>query len=439
MKTNKEFIDGIYEKFDEYSKEKKQQRQRNVKKIVNIAAVLIVAMSLIIVSEGSKEPAVIIENGRIEKTKNNLKTIGSFENFYNVIKEKSTNKESDRILNSVEDLKKEPSNSETSSKTNNQVKNVYEADIVKVDDKNIYYIAENKVVIIDGQNSQNATKIAEINYNEEEFYPQEMYINKDKLIIIGNKDNGYSRICETKKTATNDIIRYEPKTIIIIYDISNIKEPKETRKIEVDGHYISSRMIENNIYLASNKNIYSGDVIKNSIEDLNEKDYMPKYTDTAIDKEEKCIDYNRIYCFEKMEENNYLILTGLNINNNEEADIQTFLGTGQYIYSSEKNMYIAINNTEYGEKSEFIKGTTHILKFELKNGKINFKVEADVNGQINNQFSMDEDEKGYFRIATTTGELWNINEKTSNNLYILNEQLKEVGKITEFAKEDKIY
>ena len=224
MKTNKEFIDGIYEKFDEYSKEKKQQRQRNVKKIVNIAAVLIVAMSLIIVSEGSKEPAVIIENGRIEKTKNNLKTIGSFENFYNVIKEKSTNKESDRILNSVEDLKKEPSNSETSSKTNNQVKNVYEADIVKVDDKNIYYIAENKVVIIDGQNSQNATKIAEINYNEEEFYPQEMYINKDKLIIIGNKDNGYSRICETKKTATNDIIRYEPKTIIIIYDISNIKE-----------------------------------------------------------------------------------------------------------------------------------------------------------------------------------------------------------------------
>ena len=50
------------------------------------------------------------------------------------------------------------------------------------------------------------------------------------------------------------------------------------------------------------------------------------------------------------------------------------------------------------------------------------------------------DENGeYFRIATTTGNLWNINEDTKNNIYILNDKLEKVGEITGFAPNEKIY
>ena len=244
----------------------------------------------------------------------------------------------------------------------------------------------------------------------------------------------------TEDVAISDVAisnDFKPKSGIIIYDISNIKEPKELRRVMVEGNYISSRMIENNVYFVANKYIYSSSILRNQLEDLDENEYKPVYQDTAVSQDEKCINYDSIYCLDGTQDASYLMLAGLNIDSDEELNIRTFLGAGQYIYASEKNMYIAINKTIYGEGYELIGGTTHILKFRLENGKFTFKAEADVDGQVNNQFSMDEDGET-FRIATTTGNIW-VDKTTANSLYILNDKLEEVGKITEFAKEEKIY
>ena len=52
---------------------------------------------------------------------------------------------------------------------------------------------------------------------------------------------------------------------------------------------------------------------------------------------------------------------------------------------------------------------------------------------------MDENGK-YFRIATTTGESnLGVTDETSNNLYILNSNLEEVGKVTGFGQGERIY
>ena len=442
MKTNKQFIDGIYEKYDEYTKEQKQSKQNKMKKIINLAAIFIVAISLIVISNGNIEENTTIENGKIEETKIGLKTVGNFENFYNFIKQTykddgsirdTVNKES-----AVEDLVLENTKSESQYKTNTQVENVDEADIVKVDNNYIYYVSEDKVVIMNADKPENLEKVAEINYVEEDFQPREIYVKNNKLVVIGNIYKNYSSTCKTDSVARYDIIEVENKSTIIIYDISNKNDPKEVRRVEVDGYYLSSRMIDNNLYFVSNKNINSYNLLRNDIETINAEDYKPKYKDTAISQEKQCIDYGRIYCFENTENTNYLMLVGLNIDNNEEANIETFLGAGQYIYASEKNMYIAINNAQYDNEYKTISSSVHILKLALDNGKIKFQAEADVNGQVNNQFSMDENGE-YFRIATTTGNLWNIDENTNNNLYVLNSKLEEIGKVTEFAKEEKIY
>ena len=56
-----------------------------------------------------------------------------------------------------------------------------------------------------------------------------------------------------------------------------------------------------------------------------------------------------------------------------------------------------------------------------------------------NQFSMDEN-NGYFRIATTKGDIWRNDENTSkNNLYVLDDELKIVGSIEDIAPGEKIY
>lgn len=440
MKTDKQFIDEIYKKYEEYSKENKKPKY--IQKITNIAAVIIVVLSAVFVFSGtSLQENKISQNGKIQETKIQLKTIGSFENFYNTIKQNYKLTESDGLKNTVQDLNREEI---SSYKTNTQEENVDESDIVKVNGNYIYYVSngteQSKIVIIDAQNAENSAKISEIDYTSEVFRPREIYVNKDKLVVIGNETESVTQIRKTiENDGTYDIaLPPESKTGVIIYDISNPKEPKEIRRVMVSGNYLNSRMIDNNIYLTATRYIYTSNLIKNNIEDLNENDYMPKYIDTAISEEEKCIPYNDIYYFDKTENTNYLILMGVNLETGEEADIQTFLGAGEYTYSSEKNMYIATSNFEYDEKYQMQNSTTHILKFALNNGKFRFQAETDIQGVVNNQFSMDENGE-YFRIATTSGEIWNINENTSNNLYILNNNLEKVGEITGFAQEEKIY
>ena len=78
MKTNKEFIDGIYEKYDEYTKERIIKKQKIMNKIVNMAAIILVAISLIMISVNKNE-TIIIENGNIKEAKISLKTVGNFE------------------------------------------------------------------------------------------------------------------------------------------------------------------------------------------------------------------------------------------------------------------------------------------------------------------------------------------------------------------------
>ena len=443
MKTNKQFINEIYEKYDEYSKEKAIQKQRNTRKIINMAAVLIVLISSLIVFSENDAPIEIEDNktNQIADEVIDLKTVGSFENFYEVIKRKYSSSENRDIYYDSETkdfAMNEAATESLKSETNTQVENVDESDIVKVDGNYIYYVSEQKIVIIDAQNGESSSKIAEIKF--EEFNPREIYVKNNKLIVIGNEFEDYLENCKvyTESIAIYDIARpVNSKSGIIIYDISNIREPKEIRRVMVQGSYISSRMIENNIYFVANQHLYTSAIARCELKDLNEEDYKPKYRDTAVGAEEKCIDFNRIYSLDS-QDTSYLILAGLNIESNVEADIKTFLGAGQYVYASDKHMYIATNKQEYGAGYELLGGKTHILKFGLENGKIIFKADADIEGQVNNQFSMDENGE-YFRIATTSGNLWNINENTKNNLYVLNSELEEIGKIVGFAPDEKIY
>jgi len=111
------------------------------------------------------------------------------------------------------------------------------------------------------------------------------------------------------------------------------------------------------------------------------------------------------------------------------------------------------NSLRGDEKSEFDeKLQKAFLEFELKIKKerektVIHKISVDeleiiyegvgeVPGHVLNQFSMDEFD-GYFRIATTVGEVWDGN--SVNNVYILDSELEIVGKLEDLAKGEKIY
>lgn len=487
MKDNKEFINGIYQKYDEYLKERNIKNmeenkekftpvkntkakdfekhvflKRNFVKILSAAAVFTIVLSGVLVSRNllNKEENNIIV-GKTETSKDlTLNKVNDFETFYKIVKD---NYKEDNTRNyiydfetfdSVKSTAEESSiNSKTTSvsgttqnndysKTNIQVENVDEADIVKTNGKYIFYVVNNKILIFNIQDKAKMDKVAEISYEDEKFKPTEIYINNNKLIVMGNQSTySYPTSGKVRETSTAIYKKgiYKERAVAIVYDITNIVKPNEIRRVELEGKCVSSRMIDNNIYFIANKSIYAREIANFPITDLDENLVKPIYRDTINGTSERMIDFDRIYYFDNINTINYLTLGGFNLDSKDEVDIQTFLGAGEDIYCSTKNMYVIKSKNVYDADNYMSYGKdTKILKFSLNNGKIRFKAEANVEGAINNQFSMDEKDD-YFRIATTIGKTYNMDESTSNSLYILDDKLQEVGRLDGIAKGEKIY
>lgn len=495
MKDNKDFINGIYQKYDEYLKERSNGKmdeenkskfnmvknvktkefrkgsflKRNFVKVLSTAAVCTVVISSFIVSKNfvNNEDTNNIQVGKTTTLEEiSLNKVNDFETFYKIVKD-NTNTNTRNIENNfleiapdsvqtTEDSAKSTnganaeynfsdtqntSSSDDYSKTNIQVENVDEADIVKTNGKYIFYVVSNKIVIVDIQNKAKMEKVAEITFENDDFKPSELYIYKDKIIVIGN-ESGYSTSKSIVRETLNSIYKkgiYRQNTTAIVYDISYINEPEEERRVKIEGRYVSSRMIDGNIYFVANKSISGYDIVKHNVEDLDENAYKPAYTDTAVSTREKLVDFDRVYYFDNIETLNYLNLGGFNVNNEKEADVEVLMGAGDTIFCSTENLYVAKARNVYDADTRMSFGKdTKILKFSLNNGDIEFKAEADIEGGINNQFSMDE-QNGYFRIATTVGKTYNMDSSTSNSLYILDEKLNEVGRLDGIAKGEKIY
>ncbi len=439
MKDNREFLEGIYEKYDEYQNEKKLKITKFKRYIpmVALASVVIIAVATTTIRPKEK-PDIIITN---PTTETSLAKVENFQNFYNLLQnQKDTGLnvlQAENLEDSVKSTTKSDAVSESYSETNTQVQGVDEADIVKTDGKYIYYIVENKVEIIDIQNS--SQKVSEITFDTTNTNLIELYLHDNKLVVIASineiKNETGKAFYSTADVAYVDGIKI--KTVAIIYNIQNPEKPEEERRVEVEGNYISSRMIEENMYFATTKNIIQAiNMVKhNKIEDLNEDEYKPTYLDTAISTESKMIQFNDIQYFDNSEISNYLIVAGFNLDTNQEVNIETLLGAGDMIYSSNKNMYIAKTSSTFDINTYTLLGyQTKIIKFELQDGNIEYKKDTTVDGKVLNQFSMDEDENGNFRIAVTQ----DIQNKTTNSLYVLNSNLEAVGTISDLAEGERI-
>lgn len=452
MKNNEEFIKDIYKKYNAYQKEEKSKKETKkykvIPKITGIAA--IAALIILTVTNFVNAPTREIENPTIandlKMEEISLATVDNFENLYDLLKDISKDNAGDTVYidgvkeNAVEDTAQSATKSDTDySKTNTQEENVDEGDMAKTDGKYIYTISNQKVVIVDIQDPNNMKVVSKIEYENTKLMPSQLYINKDKLIVIGGEFPTVISNTQTKEKFIEDVSEgIKLQSAIAIYDIQNRAEPKEIRRIKVEGSFLSSRMIGDNVYFAVNKSINTYPIARYDCKEIEPQDFQPKYQDT-ISGEEKAVEYSKIYHFENIQSPNYLILGGFNLNNTEEVEIKTFLGAGETVYCSEENMYIVKTSNEMNNRTHEITGSnTQILKFALNNGKINYNAETKIDGYINNQFSMSEKD-GYFRIATTNGIMWNLTDETTNTLYVLNDKLEQVGKLEGLAKGEKIY
>jgi uncharacterized secreted protein with C-terminal beta-propeller domain len=117
------------------------------------------------------------------------------------------------------------------SKTNIQVEGVDEADFVKNDGKYIYVIAQNKLVILDAFPASDATILSSTLI---EGRPKDLFVNGDRLLIFMEDTDTVYGIPEYDYMPRP---RDAMKTIAMVYDISNRKNPEEVANYSISGNY----------------------------------------------------------------------------------------------------------------------------------------------------------------------------------------------------------
>ncbi len=316
------------------------------------------------------------------------------------------------------------------STTNTQVLGVDESDVIKTDGEYIYYIRDNQVVMVKARPVDNMKLVGSIDFAGTDFNPQEMYVDGDHIVVIGNK------------------YLYQPCTTAYVYDVSDKTKPQQIREVSVNGSYVSSRKIGDAIYMIANCYVY------NLISDG--KYIMPQYLDSSVNKKFININYDKISYFPGFVDRTYTTIAGFTLKGPDRAaTIETYLGGGNNIYASQDNLYIAtvsmqeIKATEPGVAAStssstsrsisfvkpFYSQKTTIYKFALENGSVTYTANGETDGSILNQFSMDE-YKGYFRIATTS---YSDKGEQTNNLFVFDENLALTGGVTDIAPGERIY
>ena len=378
--------------------------------------------------------------------------------------------------------------SDRQSQTNTQVENVDEADIVKLYKDRLYYVNnysdKTKIIITKAtKNGNELEKLGEINYHMNYDYnggyemPRDIFVKDnylvamfDSSVVLEEKDKGTaSNSVDSEPPESNykddkamfgDVeespqVDYYPTrmiqtTKVIIYDVSDPKNIKTVRTFNQDGRNISSRLIGDNLYIISQKDVYETEIKEDDTQLM-----IPYVEDTIGNKETICrnIDADCISIFPDTKVTSYVVVSGLNIKNNEQADTKAILGTAGNVYSSIGNLYVfgstGLNMwaRPYNLDSENEPIKTTIVKYSLDSGKIKNTASGSIVGTMKDQYSADE-YMGNLRIAvdvdnssfgkTPVGDVSEWVEDATNNLYVLDENLKQIGSIENLTKNEYI-
>ena len=348
------------------------------------------------------------------------------------------------------------------SGTNVQVEGFDEGDIVKTDGTYLYVIHDDEIIILKADGARTAelsrTEVG-FNYYEENddkdsyFYnseyktPNELFVSDGRLAVISN----YNKYSDAR---VNGKWQYNSKnyTCLDVYDVSDPTAPKLLQSFGQDGYTLGTRMIGGKVYLLTNYWVWECD------ED-DPTTYVPvlyKNGDMHI------LPVEKIYIDPECSSTEYVVLCAYDMANGACTASQSVLGCGDTLYMNDSGIYVmgsrwtddvVTTHTEsvYTVEEHLNTSETQIVRFDIDSLAVT--ATGKVPGYLDSQFSADE-YQGYLRLVTTRNDssyriykdekydFWNYkwdDREPSNGLYILDGDLKTVGKIEDLAPGERVY
>ena len=406
---------------EQIMKRQKRERRKRYRYALAAAACLgILGIAYIQTNEGNPPRNKII-SPIVEKVhkSDKLQMANSYEEIYQLVKGPGQRYGHEIALEeeakgtpeaSVENSK----NTESSySKTNTRTENVDEGDIVKTDGRYLYVVKEegNGIGIVDTEGNK-LEQITEITL-EGEFCISEIYVENSYLIILGTESEEiYPAGDAIYRTEYEYAVESVCDTKSIVYDISDKRQPKEIGECLQSGGYSTSRLNNGYLYVFSQYSV-------NNPEEERKEQYIPCVNEELLSLDKICMP-------DTESARNYTVITAIDIQNpSETTDSIGILSDQGLCYASAENIYLyeTIWEEDGGR-------TTEIRKFSYGEGKLTGVAKTQVNGYLNDSFSIDE-YNGYLRLVTTVDR--------TNAVYVLDEKLEETGKIENLAKDERIY
>ena len=329
---------------------------------------------------------------------------------------------------------------------NQQVAGVEESDIVKTDGDSLFIHTNTasstpEVVIVDASSMEKLSTITlEPSYGASELYlwdetlvvmqteaPSALPFQKGISEATASDNKSYQKAAQGETPSHSGMAEsntsYRDAFVIsaTLFDVSDREQPKEIRRFEQDGSYVSSRVSDGTLYLVSQKYVW-GD---SSDEDTPLDELVPVTGDSLNQASQLLEAQSIVYCPDVEIDPVYTVVSALNLSDCQQpANTKAVLGSADEIYMSKDNLYLAGSSDG---------SSTNLVRVAVEGSDIHFAATGKVPGQVLGQFSMDES-GGYFRVASTSFS----DSGTVNNLYVLDQSLKQVGSVEGLAPGESI-
>ncbi|MBS1152582.1 MAG: hypothetical protein H6Q89_4280, partial [Myxococcaceae bacterium] len=366
--------------------------------------------------------------------------------------------------------------------TNNQVAGVDEADFIKNDGTRIFVLSGGKLY---ATRSWPATDLAILGKVAVEGYPREMFLDgTNKAVVFSQVFRKYPLQPELgfRCDALNCGYYYSNTTKMTVFDVSDMANMKVLNEYFLPGSYQSARKIGTSVRMVMTDQFRFPPTVK-FWPDWNETLYRPEnkarlaatYDELIVVNEgliraqvladwlppgqavingqstimpQDCASFSKVNAPTRL---GVVTVATLDLANpGPTVDRNSILGESGEIYASASNLYVATRHWWWWPRPGQ-QDTTYVHKFDISApDKARYVASGTIDGHIVDQFSMDENSKGYFRLATTISSRvldplqpsnwWGVLQ-TTNRLTVTQEnngQLQVIGQSEELAKGERI-
>lgn len=301
------------------------------------------------------------------------------------------------------------------SNTNVRQEGVDEADVAKTDGRYLYVLEDDGDYVSIVDTKTNMKKISEIKAPKDETIEEFYLIEKNKKVVMicsNSSDDDYEDVEDVTRSSL--ISKQTEGTQVVTYDVQDKKHPKKVGKVSQSGEYESSRISDGYLYLFSNYWV--------------PENWKKKYPSTYIPYVDgDLMKAKDIYLPEGTKGCMYEIVSSIDLKHPDKiADSKAIFSEGGDAYVSNKNIYYYEEEWTGNGKQE----KTLLRKLSYKKGKLAVVAQKTFRGYLNDSFSIDEYD-GYLRMVVTRGR--------TNAVYVLDQKLKLTGKITNLAKDERVY